>query len=114
MVCTFCDVGVRERFVDILCSRTSDIFASFELPFFKHIPPELHKELAKMCQVRQVPRNAIIVSQGDKGDEFYILGHGQVKNTLCFYDYGFAFTVFLKGNLLSPVSKQSVSFCKFS
>jgi ATP-binding cassette subfamily B protein len=48
------------------------------IPLFKNFSDELLNEITPLFKTANYAENQIIISEGDKGDQFYILAHGKV------------------------------------
>ena len=68
-----------EAFDQLMKERTAEHFRHYDIPFFKAIPLDKFSTLAQMCLVQQYPPNSIIFKEGDAGNAFHILTHGEVS-----------------------------------
>lgn len=50
-----------------------------ETPLFARLAPEQLAEVASHGSARQFPRNAVIITEGDQSDSFYVIEEGRVK-----------------------------------
>jgi voltage-gated potassium channel len=49
------------------------------VPLFSTLDAVAVSEIASMLKARKVPRDAIILRKGDKGESMFFIGHGEVE-----------------------------------
>ncbi len=59
-------------------TRLMGLFRSMNISFFESVPRTRYDELAEHCDVLDLPSGHTIMRQGDRGDLFYIIIHGEV------------------------------------
>ena len=72
-----CDI--KESMAIVMKERMVSKLPSLGIPFFIGIPPEKLKSLSNSVQIHQVTNDEVIFRQGDIGDRFYIVVHGEVS-----------------------------------
>eukprot|EP01006_Ploeotia_vitrea_P048887 TRINITY_DN67286_c7_g1_i1.p1 TRINITY_DN67286_c7_g1~~TRINITY_DN67286_c7_g1_i1.p1 ORF type:complete len:743 (+),score=360.85 TRINITY_DN67286_c7_g1_i1:38-2230(+) len=70
------------NFQEKMKTRIAEHFRKYKVPFFEAIPDEHYPFLASLCQVEQVLPGTKIFAEGDAGDTFYIIAHGEVVVTV--------------------------------
>ena len=58
--------------------RTAEHFRAYAIPFFTAIPLDQFSTLAEMCNIQQYKADSVIFNEGDAGDSFHIITHGEV------------------------------------
>ncbi|GMH55540.1 hypothetical protein TL16_g01932 [Triparma laevis f. inornata] len=59
-------------------SRLMGLFRNMNIPFFETVHKDRYEELSPGCEVLDLPPNAEVIKQGDRGDTFYVIIHGRV------------------------------------
>lgn len=66
----------------ILKSRTAEHFRKYNIPFFESIPVDKYIKLAELCKIETVAPGTVVFREGDTGNCFYIIAHGELKVTV--------------------------------
>ena len=77
----FCAVcpEIKEKMHGVMTERLVSNLASLEIPFLDGIPPASMQMLTHHVTVHDTQKNEVIFREGDVGDRFYIIVHGEVK-----------------------------------
>lgn len=70
---------IEESLEKVIKRRMVSKFSTLGIPFLTGIPDELLSSLAASVTISEVPKDHAIFNQGDVGDRFYIIVHGNVK-----------------------------------
>ncbi len=70
----------RLRGIDEHSEPLSELFSLFSnIPLFAPLPPTTIEKLAARCSTAEISAGSVILSEGDHGDRFYGIVHGQVE-----------------------------------
>lgn len=76
----FCSVcPIKEAMEAVMKERMVSKLSSLGIPFLDGIPAESLKSLNELVDIRETSEGEVIFREGDKGDRFYIIVHGDVK-----------------------------------
>lgn len=81
---------LKNTFYYFMNLHKSDYIANCGIPFFSFIPPDRYLELNKSSTIERYNDNEIIINEGDKANEFFIIVYGNVN-------------VFIKGRYISTL-----------
>lgn len=76
--CTVCP-SIKNKMTNIMKERMLSKLSSLNIPFFLGIPTESLKSMSELVEIHVTDENEVIFSEGEKGDRFYIIVHGQVN-----------------------------------
>jgi len=60
-------------------SRLMGMFSKMSIPFFEKVADDKFLELSQGCEVLDLPEGHVIMKQGDRGDQFYVIINGTVQ-----------------------------------
>ena len=69
------------HFHDLMKRRFANHFRKYKVPFFSAIPEAKYPMLASLCKVEQIEEDTIVFKEGEIGNSFYIIAHGEVVAT---------------------------------
>lgn len=72
----------RDPWTDMLKKRTAESFRRYKVPFFEAITDDQYEILASLCSIERLAPSTVIFSEGDAGDTFYIVAHGDLEATV--------------------------------
>ncbi len=76
----FCAVcPIKEKMTSVMKERMVTKLSSLGIPFLMGIPGDKLKSLTDLAQIHEIEDGEVIFCEGEKGDRFYIIVHGQVK-----------------------------------
>jgi len=77
----FCKVcpQIREKLTSVMKQRMVSKLSSLGIPFLVGIPTESMRSLTSLVEIHEIQNDEVIFREGDPGDRFYIIVHGQVK-----------------------------------
>ncbi|GMI08839.1 hypothetical protein TrRE_jg2152 [Triparma retinervis] len=70
---------VTERMNDVMKDRMIGKLSSMDIPFLQGISPEMFSEFAHGVEMHELDENAVVFKEGDMGDRFYIIIHGEMR-----------------------------------
>jgi CRP-like cAMP-binding protein len=68
-------------FQELMKRRFANHFRKYRVPFFESIPEDKYAYLASLCRVEEFEPGAVIFKEGEVGNTFYIIAHGEVVVT---------------------------------
>ena len=77
----FCAVcpEIKEKMQIVMKARMVSKLSSLGIPFLNGIPPASMQMLTNHVEVHETQQDEVIFNEGDAGDRFYIIVHGEVK-----------------------------------
>jgi CRP-like cAMP-binding protein len=69
----------EQNFKAIMKKRIAEHFRKYNVPFFSAIPEDKYQLLAQLCTVDTFEPGTVIFAEGDVGNTFYIIAHGDVE-----------------------------------
>ena len=66
----------------LMKTRLMGMFSVMNVPFFEGVAKKKYAELAPGCKVLDLPKDRVIMNQGDAGNTFYVIIHGKVEVTV--------------------------------
>lgn len=72
----------RAPWTDMLKKRTAESFRRYKVPFFEAITDDQYEILASLCTIERLAPGTVIFKEGDAGDTFYIVAHGDLEATV--------------------------------
>eukprot|EP00475_Leptophrys_vorax_P029644 TRINITY_DN4375_c0_g2_i1.p1 TRINITY_DN4375_c0_g2~~TRINITY_DN4375_c0_g2_i1.p1 ORF type:complete len:629 (+),score=169.02 TRINITY_DN4375_c0_g2_i1:34-1887(+) len=69
----------ESNFKAIMKKRIAEHFRKYNVPFFSAIPEDKYQLLAQLCTVDNFQPGTVIFAEGDIGNTFYIIAHGEVE-----------------------------------
>ena len=76
----FCAVcPIKDKMTTVMKERMVSKLSSLEIPFLVGIPNEKLKSMTSLVEIHEVNGKEVIFREGEQGDRFYIIVHGQVK-----------------------------------
>jgi len=77
----FCAVcpEIKEKMQSVMKERMVSKLSSLGIPFLDGIPPASMQMLTNHVEVHETQQDEVIFREGDAGDRFYIIVHGEVK-----------------------------------
>lgn len=70
--------SIARKITEIARKYVSLNFRKYEIPFFAALTEDQYNLLGKLCTIVQIPPGEIIFDQGEYGDRFYMIVHGEV------------------------------------
>ena len=70
---------IKESMMKVTIERMLDKLSTLSIPFLSGIPEEKFKDLRDSAKLHELSNGEVVFKQGDHGDRFYIVVHGQVK-----------------------------------
>ncbi|GMH77366.1 hypothetical protein TrRE_jg3185 [Triparma retinervis] len=70
--------GTRVAVESHMKSRLMGMFSKMDIPFFEKADKNKFMELSSGCEVLDLPKDEVIMKQGDRGDKFYVIINGTV------------------------------------
>ena len=71
---------IRLRNIDERSEPLPELYSLFSnIPLFSPLPPTTIEKLAACCSTADIADGSVIVSEGDSGDRFYGIIHGEVE-----------------------------------
>lgn len=62
--------------------RIADHFRKYSVPFFESIPDDKYVLLADLCNLESFEADCVIFEEGDIGQKFYIIAHGELEASI--------------------------------
>lgn len=72
----------RAPWTEMLKKRTAESFRRYKVPFFESITDDQYEILASLCSIERLAPGTVIFKEGDAGDTFYIVAHGDLEATV--------------------------------
>ena len=70
---------VKERMNQLMKDRMMSKLSNMDIPFFQGISPSMFSEFAHSVQMHEMDKDAVVFKEGEMGDRFYIIIHGEVR-----------------------------------
>ena len=71
--------SIKDSMKAVMKERMVSKLSSLSIPFLVGIPPEKLRLLNNLVEIHEIDQNGVVFTQGEPGDRFYIIVHGQVK-----------------------------------
>lgn len=72
----------RVPWTSMLKKRTAESFRRYKVPFFESITDDQYEILASLCTIERLAPGTSIFREGEAGDTFYIVAHGDLEATV--------------------------------
>ena len=83
--CAVCPI-IKDKMTEVMKERMVAKLSSLGIPFLVGIPTNTLKSMISLVQIHEINNEEVIFQQGEQGDRFYIIVHGQVKVETCNHD----------------------------
>ncbi len=76
--CFVCPI-IKDKMTSVMKERMVAKLSSLGIPFLVGIPNDMLRSMTDLAEVHEVDHEEVIFLEGQQGDRFYIIVHGQVK-----------------------------------